>query len=123
MLALKAAEMKSVHEVCQITNVTRKRLYYYDHIGLLKPTRRIGPQKTKMYNAKAVERLETILKLQEAGLMIHESRDVLDAEPARKREVLRNAAARLYHERDSLSDRIQHIEELLRSYENDPADQ
>ena len=123
MLALKAAEMKSVHEVCQITNVTRKRLYYYDHIGLLKPTRRIGPQKTKMYNAKAVERLETILKLQESGLMIHEIRDVLDAEPARKREVLRNAADRLYHERDRLSNRIQHIEELLRSYEEDPADQ
>ena len=32
--------MKTVHEVCESTGVTRKRLFYYDRIGLLKPSRR-----------------------------------------------------------------------------------
>ena len=117
--------MKSVHEVCAITHVTRKRLYYYDHIGLLKPTRRIGPQKTKMYNAKAVERLETILKLQEAGLKIQEIRVILDAPPKQQRQLLIEAAERLYAERDSLNIKIRHMEELLAyaDHTEDPADQ
>lgn len=125
ILALKASEMKSVHEVCAITHVTRKRLYYYDHIGLLKPTRRVGPQKTKMYNAKAIARLETILKLQEAGLKIQEIHRILDAAPPLQKHLLKEAAERLYRERDSLNIKIRHMEELIAyaDHTEDPADQ
>ena len=35
-------EMKPVHEVRSQYSISRKTLYYYDQIGLLKPTRRVG---------------------------------------------------------------------------------
>ena len=107
--------MKSVHEVCALTHVTRKRLYYYDHIGLLKPTRRVGPQKSKQYSNKAIERLQKILKLQEAGLTIHEIKEILDAPLLQQKALLEEAAIRLYQERDTLNAQIRNMEEYLES--------
>ena len=39
----------TVAEISSITGVTRKTLFYYDKIGLLNPTNRIGPQMHKFY--------------------------------------------------------------------------
>ncbi len=70
--------MKSVKEVCELTGVTRKTLFYYDKIGLLKPSYRKGPQRQKLYNAKAIKRLCIIRILKEAGFRIEEIKTFLE---------------------------------------------
>lgn len=69
--------MKTVKEVCEIAGITRKTLFYYDKIGLLKPTARIGNQKHKLYSDKALRRLLQIRIYRKAGLDIREIKQLL----------------------------------------------
>ena len=101
-----------------LMKVTRKRLYYYDHIGLLKPTKRLGPQQAKQYNAKAIERLGIILALQEAGLKIKEIQAMIDSPVVHQIEMLEEVCTRLYGEKDTLDQQIHRIEELLETLRN-----
>lgn len=57
----KEMHLYSVGEVCSLTGVTRKTLFYYDKNGLLKPTDRITAQKFKLYDADQLVRLNKIL--------------------------------------------------------------
>ena len=71
-------EMKTVKEVCEITGVTRKTLFYYDKIGLLKPSYRKGSQRQKLYSEKAIKKLCGIRILKEAGFNINQIRLYLE---------------------------------------------
>lgn len=71
-------QMKSVHEVCQEYGLTRKTLYYYDQIGLLKPTHRIGIQKAKFYGPKALKRLQKIIQYQSLGVSLKNIQRLLE---------------------------------------------
>ena len=72
--------MKSVKEICQLTGVTRKTLFYYDRIGLLRPTLRIGSQAHKYYDDTAVETLLKIRLYRACGLQLSEIRGILEEE-------------------------------------------
>ena len=43
-------KLYTVKEVCEKYSVTRKTLFYYDRINLIKPYSRQGVQQHKMYN-------------------------------------------------------------------------
>ena len=60
--------MKSINEICKEFHITRKTLFYYDKIGLLKPSIRVGTQNTKYYSNKKVKQLKQILSYKEAGI-------------------------------------------------------
>ena len=62
--------MMSVKEICRVTGVPRKTLFYYDRIGLLEPSRRSGKQNFKEYDEQAVNRLLEIRLYREMGLSI-----------------------------------------------------
>ena len=68
----------SVKEVCDRYGITRKKLFYYDRSGLLKPSQRQGKQQFKYYDEKALSRLDSILKYRNAGLSIDDIRKVID---------------------------------------------
>jgi len=110
--------MKTVHEVCMMTGVTRKRLFYYDRIGLLKPTRRVGPQKAKMYGAKAIERLQMIIRYQQAGLRISEISMIIDAEPSAACTMLEEVIDRLHKEENQIVMEIAAARDLLAKIRN-----
>ena len=75
----------SVKEICRVTGVTRKTLFYYDRIGLLEPSRRSGKQNFKEYDEQAVNRLLEIRLYREMGLSIPVIQDILEgSEDARK---------------------------------------
>jgi DNA-binding transcriptional MerR regulator len=63
--------MMSVKEICRVTGVTRKTLFYYDRIGLLEPSRRSGKQNFKEYDEQAVNRLLEIRLYREMGLSMN----------------------------------------------------
>ncbi len=98
--------MKSVKEICLLTGVTRKTLFYYDRIGLLKPTMRIGTQGHKYYDEQAVETLLKIRLYKECGLKISEIRTLIQGSPDTGRELMEAGIQRLENSRTEISDRI-----------------
>ncbi|MBR2990313.1 MAG: MerR family transcriptional regulator [Solobacterium sp.] len=102
----------SVGEICTLTGVTRKTLFYYDRIGLLKPYDRIGVQSHKVYDREALERLRSILLYRDAGLQIREVRYLLEENRDRK-TVLKEILRRLEAEREKKEYQIGKIKELL----------
>ena len=107
--------MKTVHEVCELTGVTRKRLFYYDKIGLLKPTKREGVQKSKMYNARAVEQLRAIMQYQDAGLRLSEIRKIIEADIAVQEEIMVDVLERLQKEYERKEKEIRTAREILQN--------
>ena len=105
--------METVSDVCRKTGVTRKQLFYYDRIGLLKPTKRVGPQKAKLYGAKAIERLNQILLYQKAGLRLSEIARILDGNEDEKAFYLNNAIERLRTEASRIDTQIAFAKSLL----------
>ncbi|MBQ1530818.1 MAG: MerR family transcriptional regulator [Solobacterium sp.] len=104
--------MKTVNEVCKAAGVTRKTLYYYDKIDLLKPVKRSGKQKAKLYSDSAVDTLKMIRQYQEAGLLLSEVRTILN-QPEKTIEILLNAQKRLFEQKQMLSEQILLLTKLI----------
>lgn len=103
----------SVGEVCSLMHVTRKTLFYYDKIGLLKPTERTSVQQFKLYDAAQIDRLNQILMYRNAGLKIQEVRTILDDDKKDHLSVMENALQRLEKERNEKSDQIDRLQALI----------
>lgn len=107
----------SVGEICTLTGVTRKTLFYYDRIGLLKPYDRIGVQSHKIYDREALERLRSILLYRDAGLQIREIKEILEGTQSRK-TILEGVLMRLMKESEQMIRQISVVRSLLEKQEN-----
>ena len=96
----------SVADVCAMLGITRKTLFFYDREDLLKPRKRTGPQKAKLYLSEDIERLKTILEYKKAGLLLKEIRVLLDDETCSPRDILENALARAEKEKREKEEEI-----------------
>ena len=103
----------SVGEICSMTGVTRKTLFYYDRIGLLKPSGRHGSQEHKRYGNSELQRLRSILEYREAGLTIGETREVMDDPECRKTELFSRVLNRLMTEKEEKEKQIRLIQKLI----------
>lgn len=108
--------MKTVKEMCALTGVSRKTLYYYDKIGILSPSRRIGKQKSKLYSDAAVKRLLLIKKYQEAGLTLEEIRRILENSDTEE-TVIREALSRMEREAETIRIQMGKARTLLQAKE------
>ena len=106
----------SVGELCAKTGITRKTLFYYDRIGLLKPTARTGIQEHKYYDAASVHRLQHILRFRKAGLRIEEIRAILDDPACDIPTILQNAVQRCEAQQNTLKEQISLLKELMEEY-------
>lgn len=113
-LADTSQPMKTVHDVCKETGITRKTLFYYDKIGLLKPTNRNGKQHGKMYSSTAIARLKTIIAWQACGLTLKEIDAILN-QNASEQEILVQARTRLTKIMRKVDRQIQLLDEHLKS--------
>ncbi len=109
--------MKTVNELCKTAGVTRKTLYYYDKIDLLKPIKRSGKQKAKLYSDSAVDTLKTIKQYQEAGLLLSEVRMILN-QPEKTIEILLNVQKRLFEQKQMLGEQIILLAKLIEEEKN-----
>lgn len=114
----KEMHLYSVGEVCSLTGVTRKKLFYYDKNGLLKPTDRITAQKFKLYDADQLARLNKILIYRSAGLSIKEIKAILDDGKATHLAVLESALKRLEMEKDDKEAEIERLKNLIEKEKN-----
>ncbi len=113
-LADTSQPMKTVHDVCKETVITRKTLFYYDKIGLLKPTNRNGKQHGKMYSSAAIAKLKTIMAYQTYGLTLKEIDAILN-QNASEQEILVQARTRLTKIMRKVERQIQLLDEHLKS--------
>lgn len=103
----------SVSEICALTGVTRKTLFYYDRTGLLKPVCRTGTQNFKQYDAGALMRLRMILRYREAGLHLSEISEILDDPDCDRVMVLNRAMERMRQECDKTNDQISRLQAMI----------
>ncbi len=104
----------TVNDLCVMTGITRKTLFYYDKTGLLEPVSREGAQQNKMYGDREYERLLQILAYKEAGLLLREIREVLDQPDGEKLPVLAKAKKRLEREHAEKEKQLMKLNELIR---------
>jgi len=86
----------SVKEICMVTGVTRKTLFYYDRIGLLEPSRRSGKQNFKEYDQQAVNRLLEIRLYREMGLSIPMIQDILEGSEVSRKQYLEQISEEIH---------------------------
>lgn len=86
----------SVKEICLVTGVTRKTLFYYDRIGLLEPSRRSGKQNFKEYDEQAVNRLLEIRLYREMGLSIPMIQDILEGSEVSRKQYLEQISEEIH---------------------------
>ncbi|MFO3714020.1 MerR family transcriptional regulator [Oribacterium sp. P9] len=109
----KEEKLYTVGEVCEQMGITRKTLFYYDQIGLLKPSERVSSQQVKLYDNEKIARLRCILQYREAGLRISEIRELLDDQNVHRLSILQTAMTRLQKERDGVEQEIVNLTKLI----------
>lgn len=70
--------MKTVHEVSALTGISIRTLHHYDSIGLLKPSA-TSEAGYRLYDDKALERLQHILLFRELEFPLKEIKEMLDS--------------------------------------------
>ncbi len=70
--------MKTVKEVSELTGVSIRTLHHYDEIGLLKPTT-VSEAGYRLYDDRALERLQTILLFRELEFPLKEIKQIIDS--------------------------------------------
>ena len=105
--------MFSVKEVCEVAGVTRKTLFHYDQIGLLKPTHRKGKQGVKMYDSEALTQLLEIRLYRSLGFSIEEIRILMNRDNEKRMELLHRHSEEVQKEIDQGLDKQKLIQALI----------
>lgn len=69
--------MKTVSDVSKLSGVSVRTLHHYDEIGLLRPTR-VTDAGYRLYDDKALERLQQILLFRELAFPLKEIKSILE---------------------------------------------
>lgn len=105
--------MKTVKEVSQITGVSIRTLRYYDEIGLLPPTT-ITEAGYRLYDQRALEKLQEILFFKELELPLNEIRDMMNRPDYNKQQALATQKHLLECKRNRLNGIIELISDVMK---------
>ena len=116
MNVMNAQRLFTVKEVCDMYEITRKTLFYYDRAGLVKPAYRAGSQQYKLYDQETIEQLEQVLLYRSAGLTVRETRKILSNEIKDEQEImnfLNRIKERLLLEKEEKETEIVNLEKII----------
>ena len=102
--------MRTVKELSDFTGISVRTLHYYDEIGLLKPTRK-SDAGYRLYDDKALERLQQILFFREFDIPLKEIRAVMEDPVFDRNQILQM-------QRDMLTAKKERIERLIVSIDD-----
>ena len=105
--------MKTVKEVSMITGVSIRTLRYYDEIGLLKPTE-LTETGYKLYDNKALEKLQEILFFRELEIPLITIKEIMDTPNYDKEQVLITQKNLLEQKRNRLNGIIELITDVMK---------
>lgn len=103
--------MKTVKEVSRITGVSVRTLHHYDAIGLLKPAR-VTESGYRLYDDRALQRLQSILFFRELEFPLQEIKDILDTPNFDPREALADQIHLLELRKQHLENLISHARKI-----------
>ena len=104
--------MRGIKELSQLTGISIRTLRYYDEIGLLKPTR-LTEAGYRLYDDKALERLQEILFFKELELSLGEIKVILDNPGYDRQAVLRTQKEMLIRKRNRLNGILELIDDVM----------
>ncbi len=97
--------MRTVKEVSRLTGVSVRTLHYYDSIDLLRPTQ-ITNAGYRLYDDKALERLQLILLFRELQFSLKEIREILKSPDFERNKALEQQITLLTLRREHLQNLI-----------------
>ncbi len=103
--------MRTVKEVSRLTGISIRTLRYYDEIGLLKPTK-ISENKYRLYDDKALERLQEIMFFKEMDIPLETIKKLLDNPKLDRKEILVFQKELLERKRNRLNGIIELIDDV-----------
>ena len=106
----------SIQELSRLSGVTTRALRWYDHIGLLKPSR-VAESGYRYYGPAEVDRLQDILFYRALGVELARIRECLDDPSFNRTAALRSHLAALEAERTRLDALIRSVRDTIRCEE------
>lgn len=103
--------MRTVKEVSKMTGISIRTLRYYDEIGLLKPTK-ISDNKYRLYDDKALEKLQEIMFFKEMDIPLETIKKLLENPELDRKEILLFQKALLERKRNRLNGIIELIDDV-----------
>lgn len=97
--------MMTVHEVSQRTGVSIRTLHHYDRIGLLHPTE-VSEAGYRLYDEKALERLQCIMLFRELQFPLKEIAGIMDSPSFERNKALDQQITLLQMKREHLENLI-----------------
>lgn len=104
--------MRGIKELSQLTGISIRTLRYYDEIGLLKPTG-FTEAGYRLYDDKALERLQEILFFKEMELSLGEIRVILDNPEYDRKQVLFAQKEMLIRKRNRLNGILELLDDVM----------
>lgn len=105
--------MRTVKDVSKLTGISVRTLHYYDEIGLLKPTS-CSATGYRLYDDKALERLQQILFFREFDMPLLEIKAVMENPALDRDTILRSQKKMLQLKKDRLNRLISSIDDILK---------
>ena len=105
--------MKTVKEVSHLTGISVRTLHYYDEIGLLKPSK-ISEAGYRLYDDKALEKLQRILYFREFDMPLKEIKAVMGNPDLDIDQLLNSHKNILVLKKERLERIITSIEDILK---------
>lgn len=113
-------ELKTLREICEEVNVTRRAVQGYENKGLVTP---LGKNKYGhlLYGEEEKKKIRYIKILQEFGFSLNEVKIMEDASVEVKNNMLSKQKERLLEKRDRMDVLIQSIEVMISELEKEGA--
>ena len=105
--------MRTVKEISNITGISVRTLHYYDEIGLLEPTDK-SDAGYRLYDDKALERLQQILFFREFDIPLKEIKAVMDNPVLGRNHILRMQRKMLRAKIERMENLVASIDDILK---------
>lgn len=105
--------MRTVKEISDLTGISVRTLHYYDEIGLLKPTEK-SEAGYRLYDDKALERLQQILFFREFDIPLKEIKAVIDNPILERNQILQMQRKMLVAKKERMERLIFSIDDILK---------
>lgn len=105
--------MRTVKEISNITGISVRTLHYYDEIGLLKPTAK-SDAGYRLYDDKALERLQEILFFREFDIPLKEIKAVMENPDLDRNHILQMQRKMLVAKMERMKHLVASIDEILK---------
>ena len=105
--------MKTVKEVSELTGISVRALHYYDEIGLFRPTA-VSEAGYRLYDDKALERLQQILFFQEFDMPLRDIKAVMENPHLDSNQILQSQRQMLVMKKERLERLIASLDDILK---------